>query len=122
MVFSDDQKNKALTMAKSLAEKFDPKEALEFAKKHIDLSWYDDFKLLLGMLTDKEFPLEKSTWLLIAGALAYAVMPMDVIPDFIPGMGFVDDAFVIATVMKKITKEVERYRREWGRKRNNTTD
>jgi len=110
MVFNEAQKAKALEMARSLADTFDPKEALAFAKKHIDLSWYGDFKLLLGMLTDKDFPLEKSTWLLIAGAVAYAVMPMDVIPDFIPGMGFVDDTFVISSVMKKISDEVERYR------------
>ncbi len=110
MVFTDAQKAKALEMARSLADTFDPKEALEFAKKHIDLSWYGDFKLLLGMLIDKEFTMDKSTWLLIAGAVAYAVMPMDVIPDFIPGMGFVDDAFVISSVMKKIADEVERYR------------
>jgi uncharacterized membrane protein YkvA (DUF1232 family) len=114
MVFTDEQKAKALEMARKLADSFDPKEAVAFAKKHIDLSWYGDFKLLLGMLTDKEFTLEKSTWLLIAGALAYAVMPMDVIPDFIPGMGFVDDGFVIASVMKKISDEVERYRKKVG--------
>jgi uncharacterized membrane protein YkvA (DUF1232 family) len=110
MVFSDTQKEKALEMAKSLAEKFDLSEAKAFAKKHIDLSWLGDFKLLYGMATDKDFKLDKSTYLLIAGALAYTVMPMDVIPDFIPGMGFVDDAFVISTVMKKIGDEVERYR------------
>ena len=114
MAFTDDQKNKALEMARSLADKFDPKDALEFAKKHIDLSWYDDFKLLLGMLTDKTFTMDKTTWLLIAGAVAYAVMPMDVIPDFIPGMGFVDDAFVISSVMKKIADEVARYKEQAG--------
>ncbi len=114
MVFTDEQKAKALEMTRKLADTFDPKEAAAFAKKHIDLSWYGDFKLLLGMLTDKEFSMDKSTWLLIAGAVAYAVMPMDVIPDFIPGMGFVDDAFVISSVMKKIADEVERYREKVG--------
>jgi len=110
MVFGTEQKEKALAMAQSLAETFKIDEAKAFAQKHIDLSWLEDFKLLYGMATDRDFKLDRSTYLLIAGALAYAVMPMDVIPDFIPGMGFVDDAFVISTVMKKIADEVERYK------------
>ena len=114
MVWNETQKQKALEMAQSLADTFDPKAAIAFAKKHIDLSWYGDFKLLLAMVTDRTFSLDKSTWLLIAGAIAYAVMPMDVIPDFIPGMGFVDDAFVITAVMKKIADEVARYREHTG--------
>jgi uncharacterized membrane protein YkvA (DUF1232 family) len=114
MVFNDAQKEKALEMAKTLAETFKLDEAKAFAQKHIDLSWLEDFRLLYGMITDKGFKLDKSTHLLIAGALAYAVMPMDVIPDFIPGMGFVDDAFVISTVLKKIGDEVARYREHIG--------
>ncbi len=38
---------------------------------------------------------------LIAGALAYLVLPVDFIPDFLPG-GFVDDAGAIATVLKTV--------------------
>ena len=114
MVFTDTQKEKAFSMAQSLADTFDPKAAREWAAEHVEQSWLGDFKILLEMLTDKEFTLAKSTWLLIAGALAYVVMPMDVIPDFILGMGFVDDAFVLSTVMKKIADEVARYKEERG--------
>ena len=114
LLFTHTLKEKSLAMAHSLAGTFDPEAAREWAAKHIKLSWLGDFKVLLGMLTDKEFTLAKSTWLMIAGALAYVVMPMDVIPDFIPGMGFVDDAFVLSTVMKKIAVEVARYKEERG--------
>ncbi|MBL4906056.1 MAG: DUF1232 domain-containing protein [Sneathiella sp.] len=43
------------------------------------------------------------------GALAYFIMPVDVIPDFIAALGFTDDASVLmaamATVKKYITNE-----------------
>lgn len=45
------------------------------------------------------------SYLAIAGALAYVVLPIDVIPDFIPGVGFLDDVFVIGMVMKSISDE-----------------
>ena len=46
----------------------------------------------------------------IAGALAYVVLPIDIIPDFIPGVGFIDDIFVVGIVMKSISDEIERYK------------
>ena len=35
---------------------------------------------------------------------------IEVIPDFIPGVGFVDDVFVIGMVMKSISEEIVRYK------------
>jgi uncharacterized membrane protein YkvA (DUF1232 family) len=40
--------------------------------------------------------------LLIVGALAYFVMPFDGIPDFLPLMGFSDDAAVLAATIAAI--------------------
>jgi uncharacterized membrane protein YkvA (DUF1232 family) len=40
--------------------------------------------------------------LLIVGALAYFVMPFDGIPDFLPIIGFTDDAAVIAATIAAI--------------------
>lgn len=45
-----------------------------------------------------------------AGALLYFASPMDVIPDFIPGIGYVDDAAVIALCLKMIRSDLEKYR------------
>ena len=36
--------------------------------------------------------------------------PIDLIPDFIPGIGHVDDAMVVAYVVHKISEEIVRYR------------
>ncbi len=102
--------SKALIRAKSMANDFDAKEAGEFAKKHTDKEWYMDFKLLYDMIIDSNFTIDTSTYLAIAGALAYVVFPIDVIPDFILGVGYVDDVFVVGMVMKSISDEIERYK------------
>ena len=110
MEFDDEKKHKALIKAEALSEDFDPKEADEFAQKHKGAKWYDDFVLLYDMVTDKDFVLDKKTYIAIAGALAYVVLPIDIIPDFIPGVGFVDDIFVVGIVMKSISDEIERFK------------
>jgi uncharacterized membrane protein YkvA (DUF1232 family) len=40
--------------------------------------------------------------LLIVGALAYFVMPIDAVPDFLPLVGFTDDAAVIAATIAAV--------------------
>ena len=44
---------------------------------------------------------------LIIAAVLYFVMPIDVIPDFIFGLGFVDDAAVLAGVFSVVRKVVD---------------
>jgi uncharacterized membrane protein YkvA (DUF1232 family) len=39
-------------------------------------------------------------------ALAYFVMPFDVIPDFLAGIGFTDDAAVIALALSMVAKNI----------------
>jgi uncharacterized membrane protein YkvA (DUF1232 family) len=46
--------------------------------------------------------------MVIAGLL-YFISPVDLLPDFIPILGYVDDAFVISLVMNAIGSEIERY-------------
>ena len=38
----------------------------------------------------------------LMGALAYFIIPYDVIPDFIPGLGFTDDAAILATAISAV--------------------
>ena len=101
---------KALQKAENMANDFDAKEAGEFAKKHTNKEWYTDFKLLYDMITDSNFTVDTGTYLAIAGALAYVVFPIDIIPDFILGVGYIDDVFVVGMVMKSISNEIEKYK------------
>jgi len=45
----------------------------------------------------------------IAGALFYFIWVLDVIPDFIPVFGFIDDLAIIAWVYQGIKKELDAY-------------
>jgi uncharacterized membrane protein YkvA (DUF1232 family) len=57
-------------------------------------------RLLYGLLADKRVdPVDK---LLVAGAVGYVVMPMDLIPDFIPFIGEVDDVFVLTLAIRRL--------------------
>ncbi|MGT2895832.1 YkvA family protein [Streptococcus entericus] len=51
----------------------------------------------------------------IVSALIYFLSPLDVVPDWIPFLGQMDDALVIATVWKQVHKDIEAYR-EWKNK------
>ncbi|MCF8465802.1 MAG: DUF1232 domain-containing protein [Sneathiella sp.] len=49
------------------------------------------------------------------GALAYFVMPADVIPDFLAGIGFTDDASVLMAAMATVQKYITDGHREKAR-------
>jgi uncharacterized membrane protein YkvA (DUF1232 family) len=110
MELSDEQKRKAIELSETLANDFDPQEAETFATTHQDQPWYENFVLLLNMLLDKNFSLQPATWAIIAGAIAYVIMPIDIIPDFIPFVGWIDDIFVLKVVTDFVSAEIDRYR------------
>ena len=69
----------------------------------------DRVKLLWRMLRDANYVLEWKTKAMIAAGLIYFVLPMDLTPDFIPGIGYIDDAVVLGTLWKLLQEELDRY-------------
>ena len=110
MNLDDQDKEKALRMASRMADDFDQEHAEEFIGLHEDKSWYSDFMLLYHMLTHPDYSLSPATWAIIAGALAYVIFPVDIIPDFIPVVGWLDDAFVLGTVMVSLRTEIKQFK------------
>ena len=53
---------------------------------------------------------------LIVGAILYVLTPIDVIPDFIPGIGLLDDAAVVTFVLRRVRDEIEVFL-EWEQAR-----
>ena len=69
-----------------------------------------DVRLLYAMLRDKSFTIEWKYKARIIAALIYFIAPIDVIPDFIPGLGYIDDAFVIGYTIKGLKDLIEAYK------------
>lgn len=46
----------------------------------------------------------------LAAALIYVLSPVDVIPDFIPGIGLIDDAAVLALLLHSIAQDLAAFR------------
>lgn len=63
-------------------------------------------RLLGGLITDRRVSaLDK---LLVAGAMAYIAMPVDLIPDFIPFIGEVDDVFILVMALQRLVSNAGR--------------
>jgi uncharacterized membrane protein YkvA (DUF1232 family) len=77
---------------------------------------FDDLMTLVRLIRAyfggeyKEVPWE--TIALALGAVIYFVSPVDLIPDFIPVAGYVDDAAVIAFVIASLKNDLDNFR-DW---------
>lgn len=56
----------------------------------------------------------------IAASLIYVISPIDMIPDFIPGLGYIDDITVLTIVVGWIDSDLHRYL-DWKLSENETT-
>ena len=63
-------------------------------------------RLLGGLITDPRVALLDK--LLVAGAMVYIAMPIDLIPDFIPFIGEVDDVFILVLALQRLVSNAGR--------------
>ena len=66
-------------------------------------------RLLIDMLSDIEWRLPHQEANRVLSALAYFAEPEDLIPDHIPGLGFLDDAIMIELIARELKHEIEAY-------------
>lgn len=107
----------------------DKKTLLERVRGSRHLAPYlDQARTLVSLLSDyragryTRIPFKAVAALAFAGL--YVLNPMDLIPDFLAGVGFLDDAAVMGLVMRSVSDELDRYRqwagsdKEGGQRRN----
>jgi uncharacterized membrane protein YkvA (DUF1232 family) len=61
--------------------------------------------LCLRLLTDKRVPVAERA--LVAGAIVYAIVPLDLIPDMLPFVGQVDDVYLIALTLLRLMERTD---------------
>lgn len=77
------------------------------------IDFLDKVKFFISMLkdhSDQKYRIDDNSLGFIIATLAYLVMPLDVVPDFIPVAGFTDDAAAFTLALQKLSAEVERYK------------
>ena len=56
------------------------------------------------------YKLHPASVAMIGGGLLYFILPADLIPDFIPLVGYLDDLAVLTTIMNSLKGEINEYR------------
>jgi uncharacterized membrane protein YkvA (DUF1232 family) len=75
----------------------------------------DEFKLLMAVVKDyrrgKYRKIPFWTVAAIVGALLYVLNPVDLIPDFLPLVGQIDDAAVVAACLLMVRQDLHKYKK-----------
>ena len=73
----------------------------------------DVVRLLRRLVADRTVPRGVRIWLAVL--LGYLLMPIDLVPDFIPVIGYADDAIIVALVLRFAAKHagVDALDRHW---------
>jgi uncharacterized membrane protein YkvA (DUF1232 family) len=73
----------------------------------------DVFRLIRRLAADQTLP--RSVRVSLALLLAYLAAPIDLVPDFIPVLGYADDAIIVTTVLRSVVRRagLEAVRAHW---------
>ncbi len=72
------------------------------------------FRMLSDVFSRRYTRVPKGTVAAIIGSLLYVLSPVDLIPDVIPVIGYLDDAAVLALCLKFVNHDVDEYKRVMG--------
>ncbi len=118
----DDLKHLRLIMreARHAAAERSPAQIIEAANRtleevrnaavpHFIRERLEKLEVMTNMLGDGEWKLPTQETQRVLNALAYFGEPEDLIPDHIPGLGFLDDAIMIELVLRELKHEIDAY-------------
>jgi len=72
----------------------------------------EGLQLLVDMVADEQWALPAAVRRRALSALAYLADPQDLIPDDVPGLGFLDDAILAELVLRELRHDLDAYR-DW---------
>lgn len=107
--YSEDDMNKVFDNEDKIMGKMNDKNLKGFIE---DVKIF--FMMLKDFFTRKYTDVPIGTIMAIAGSLLYVLSPIDIIPDFIPGVGYLDDAGVIAACMNFVKIDIKKYKQFKG--------
>ncbi len=93
-----------LQAARKLIAEVNDAGAPEFVRNRMEA-----FSRLVDMVEDPRWRLTGAERSRILNALAYFVDPDDMIPDSMPGIGYLDDAIMVSLVLQEFRLEIEAY-------------
>ncbi len=93
-----------LSQAKGVLKEVGEAETPDFISQRIE-----KLRTLIAMLEDEGWALEQPERGRVLSALAYFADPEDLIPDHIPGLGYLDDAIMIELICRELKPEIEAY-------------
>jgi uncharacterized membrane protein YkvA (DUF1232 family) len=64
---------------------------------------------IINMVGDEEWKLSDEERNRVLGALVYFTDPEDLIPDSVPGLGFLDDAIYVELIIRELKAEIDSY-------------
>jgi uncharacterized membrane protein YkvA (DUF1232 family) len=99
-----DNEEVILGEAKDLLHEVAATEAPQFVQNRIA-----QLGKLIEMLEDKDWRLEGEDRKRVLNALAYFSDPDDLIPDRVPGLGYLDDAIMVELVVRDLKHEIEAF-------------
>lgn len=107
MKSSRDQSEKAITEGarKLLEESKERGRGSDFIRSRLD-----QLQILLDMIGDDGWGMQEVGRKRVLAALAYFNNPEDLIPDNVPGLGFLDDAIMIELLCRELKPEIDAYR------------
>jgi hypothetical protein len=101
---SEDDDEEVIQSAAALIVEAAEAEAPEFVRSRLGT-----LEILINMVRDGDWRLEGRDRARVLDALAYFADPEDLIPDRIPGIGYIDDAIMIELVARELKHEIKSY-------------
>jgi uncharacterized membrane protein YkvA (DUF1232 family) len=98
-------KAKELQKARAVCAEMEQANLPDFVKNRME-----SLETLISALEDEEWQMPEDEKSEILTSLAYFSEPEDLVPDNIPGLGYVDDAIMIELVIQELSQDLSAYR------------